>query len=189
MNTQSFTESRETPRTPTPNTAKRCSSPSGAAPRDRRAEEPRNAQPTDPFAARYGRHLPLGLRTEAAHMSWSDFTDAYSPKTGPVCLKGWSERRVDAAHKTYSATLQVDGTTRTTRASGAGAISAMTAIVYEAGYPVEINSFHQQHAGKQTATFLECSRGYQRHWAMGIGADSSESIVNAFVAAANLLSN
>lgn len=141
----------------------------------------------DPFEARFGRPLPLGIREAAAGMDWTRFADEFHPADGPLRMVDWNQRRTNAARKTISATLQVDGETRTARASGSGTISAMTAIVYEAGLPVEINEFHQQRAGGQTATFLECSRGYRRHWAMGMGSSSAESIVDAFVSAANIL--
>lgn len=141
----------------------------------------------DPFEARFGRPLPLGIREAAAGMSWPQFTAAFRPADGPLRMLEWNQLRSNPARKTISATLQVDGETRTARASGSGTISAMTAIVYGAGCPVEINEFHQQRAGRQTATFLECSRGYRRYWAMGLGSSPTESIVDAFVSAANIL--
>src|SRR5699024_5744417 len=131
--------------------------------------------------------LPLGLREAAAGMDWERFTAEFRPADGALRMVDWNQRRTNAARKTISATLQVDGETRTARASGSGTISAMTAIVYEAGLPVEINEFHQQRAAEKTATFLECSRGYRRRWAMGLGSSSAESIVDAFVSAANVL--
>ncbi|QDQ98598.1 alpha-isopropylmalate synthase regulatory domain-containing protein [Tomitella fengzijianii] len=144
--------------------------------------------PADPFSARFGRPLPKGMRDAAAHMDWETFLAAFRPADGPLVLNDFTARRTGSAHRTITARVRVDGENRTLEATGVGTISAMTAIVYQAGYPLEINSFHQQRAGTRIATFLECSRGYQRRWAMGIGETTAESIVDAFIAAANRVS-
>lgn len=144
--------------------------------------------PADPFSARFGRPLPRGMRAAAAHMSWDEFTATFRPADGPLQLQSFTQHRADAAHRTITATVTIDGESHILEATGVGTISAMTSIVYAAGFPLEINAFHQQRAGGQIATFVECSRGYQRQWAMGLGATTAESIVDAFISAANRVS-
>src|SRR5699024_281746 len=141
-----------------------------------------------PFRDRFGRPLPVGMRAAAAGMDWAEFTATFRPTDAPVRMVAWSQRRIDAARKSITATLPIGHAETTVRAGGTGTISAMTAIVYAVGFPVEINEFHQQRAGDQTATFLECSRGYTRHWVMGLGDSHAASIIDAFICAANVLS-
>ncbi|MGW0041462.1 hypothetical protein [Rhodococcus sp. NPDC003348] len=48
---------------------------------------------------------------------------------------------------------------------------------------MEILSFHQLHiAADRTATFLLCEHDGQRHWALGFGADATESSIEAMTA-------
>ncbi|WP_024796024.1 hypothetical protein [Tomitella biformata] len=162
--------------------AARCPAPSRISGQDRRA-----ARPADPFAQRFGKALPRELRLEAAQMSWPTFEAAYAPSSGPLRLSAWSEQRINSAKSTYSATLGIERTICHASADAAGPISAMTAMLHEAGFPMEVTSFHQQQAGEMTATFIYCTNGARRHWAMGMGASCTDSIVNAFVSAANLL--
>lgn len=170
----------------------RCAAPSLTSGQDRRsprATEPSidSARHADPFAARFGKSLPRGLRLEAGQMTWSAFEAAYAPAAGPLRLANWTEQRINSARTKFTATLDIDHATRHATANAPGPISAMTAILHEAGYPVEVMSFHQQQAGHQTATFINCTDGRRRHWAMGIGENCTDSILRAFISAANLL--
>lgn len=147
----------------------------------------RTTAPADPFAQRFGKSLPRELRTEANQMTWSAFEAAYSPAAGPLRLEVWTEDRINSSRSTYTAELNIAHAIRHATANAAGPISAMTAILHDAGYPMEVTSFHQQQAGEQTATFIRCTSGDRQHWAMGMGADCTASALAAFIAAANLL--
>ncbi|WP_182358283.1 alpha-isopropylmalate synthase regulatory domain-containing protein [Tomitella gaofuii] len=198
---RAFTQKRSLPHPATPRTGvgrarSRCGCRTSGL-RDRSAAQPctecRDAGtvdscPADPFAARYGRPLPKGMRDAAAHMGWDEFAATFRPAHGPLELLDFTARRAGSGCRTITARLRIDGETHTVEATGVGTISAMTAIVYAAGHPLEINAFHQQRAGAAIATFVECSRGYQRRWAMGIGESTAASIVDAFIAAANRIS-
>lgn len=196
MNSPSTTFSNTAPGPFTRTSAKgRCAAPSLNSPAsgpDRRGT--RQAEPAidsdrhaDPFAARFGKSLPRGLRLEADHMTWPAFEAAYAPAAGPLRLDNWTEERISSARTRFTATLDIDHARRLATANATGPISAMTAILHEAGYPVEVTSFHQQQAGSKTATFIHCTDGHHDHWAMGIGENCTESSLRAFVSAANLL--
>lgn len=148
-----------------------------------------SARHADPFAARFGKSLPRGLRLEADHMTWPAFEAAYAPAAGPLRLANWTEERISSARTRFTATLDIDHARRLATANATGPISAMTAILHEAGYPMEVTSFHQQQASDKTATFIHCTDGRRSHWAMGIGENCTESILRAFISAANLLGN
>ncbi|GAA4822716.1 alpha-isopropylmalate synthase regulatory domain-containing protein [Tomitella cavernea] len=198
---RAFTQKRSLPHPATPRAGvgrvrSRCGCRTSGL-RDRSAAQPctecRDAGtvdtcPADPFCARFGRPLPKGMRDAAAHMSWDEFLAAFRPADGPLELVDFIARRTGSARRTITARVRIGGETHTVEATGVGTVSAMTAIVYEAGYPLEINAFHQQRAGTKIATFVECSRGYQRRWAMGIGETTAESIVDACISAANRVS-
>lgn len=172
----------------------RCATPSLASGQDRRstraADRPGQAEwaaQSDPFAQRFGKSLPRELRIEADQMSWPAFESAYAPTAGPLRLSAWSEERINSARTKYTATLGIEHAVRLASTDASGPISAMTAILHEAGFPMEVTSFHQQQAGRQIATFIYCTNGARRHWAMGIGENCTDSILHAFISAANLL--
>lgn len=144
---------------------------------------------TDPFARRFGKPLPRPLRAEATPLSWPDFEAAYTRRAGRYRLEGLSTRPCGNARTEYTAALNIDGDTRLARTRAHGPASAMTAILHDAGMSIEIASLHQHRVDGRTATFLLCSRGMRRRWAMGFAPDSAGSIVDALVSAANLLTD
>lgn len=161
--------------------ASHCATPS------RSSRTPRIPAQSDPFALRFGKSLPRELRAEAGTMTWSAFEAAYAPAGGPLQLDGWTEDRISSSRATYSADLNIDHSPHHASAAAAGPISAMTAMLHEAGFPIEVTSFHQQRAGEQTATFILATSGDRQHWAMGMGADCAASALAALICAANLL--
>lgn len=139
----------------------------------------------DPFAARYGKPLPRSLREEAASMDWSTFAFTYSHNSGPVRLGSWSAVRAGSGLRRYNATLGMAGSIRTVAATAPGAISAMTSMLSDAGFGLEILQFHQQQTADGTATFVECEHEGRRRWAMGLAGSGEESSLRALVAGAN----
>ena len=126
--------------------------------------------------------------------SFDNFLDAYGPGNGPVRLGHWSctdaERpagRLGPQARNYQATLAVGDRIGTSRAAATGPVAALTEMLYERGFAVEMTAFHQVPAGEHTATFIRGSDGGRTEWAMGWSKDSTESALRAVVACANRL--
>jgi|GEM_PF-3035184 len=161
------------------------------APRTGRASAPCPAgiPPSDPLNRRYGKRLPRGLRREAAHLSWDEFESAYTCRDGRFRLDELSRRSQGVTGHEYTAAVTDGDTVRRRRARAHGAASVLTALLHEAGVPLEIAALHQQRLEADVATFLLCVRGRRRRWAMGLGAGSDDSIADALVSGANLLTD
>ncbi|KAA0021446.1 alpha-isopropylmalate synthase regulatory domain-containing protein [Antrihabitans cavernicola] len=143
----------------------------------------------DPFAHRFGVSLPRDLARAGGGMTWTDFVEAYAPTAGPVRLSSWTEMRRTAGLPEFEATLGIDDRISSTRIEAAGPIAALTAILYDAGYGVEILSFHQRAVAVGLATFVLCERAGRCQWAFAIHSDHTESALRAIIAGANMLGN
>ena len=142
----------------------------------------------DPFAARYGRALPLALRAHAAGMSWDEFTTTYAPQNGPLHLGGWSAAALTGGLCAYEATFTLGGSIHRSASVATGPVSAMTGMIHELGFRLEIRSFHRQDMGECHATFLLCEAHDERScWVMGLGATAAESTLRAMTAGINRL--
>lgn len=141
----------------------------------------------DPFFQRFGTHLPRDLRTQAQGLSWSEFTQRFSPTGGPIRLGSWETTGLGAGRNTYTATLGLGDTITSASATATGPIAALTSMLYDAGFQIEILSFHQQRTSAGTATFILCDHDGERRWAMAIGEDCISSSLDAIIAGANLL--
>ncbi len=141
--------------------------------------------PLDPFAARYGRALPLPLRAEAAGMSWSEFLAVYADQRGPLRLGDWSATRMPAGRAAFEATISVGDTVHTAAALACGPVAAMTEMLHDLGFGLEIHSFHRHDLGDTHVTFLHCGSGEQRTWVMGMGETGAESTLRAMIAGIN----
>ncbi|MBC2643972.1 MULTISPECIES: 2-isopropylmalate synthase [unclassified Rhodococcus (in: high G+C Gram-positive bacteria)] len=148
---------------------------------------PSSTPAADPFAARHHKSLPRELRTEAAGMTWSAFENTYAPSNGPFRLGSWSEQKTGPGMWDFAATLGIGESICKTGASAPGPVAAMTSMLYDAGCPMEILSFHQHEIGHRTATFLLCESVGIRLWAMGIGESHTESTLRAMISGANRL--
>ncbi|OYD69792.1 alpha-isopropylmalate synthase regulatory domain-containing protein [Rhodococcus sp. OK302] len=153
------------------------------------ASDSSTAFAADPFAARHGKSLPAGLRSECSAMSWNEFESTYAAMNGPIRLGAWSTEKIAPGRWTFEATLGLGERIAKASATATGAISAMTSMLYDAGISLEILSFHQHQIGHRTATFIftECSG--RRSWAMGIGESATESSLRAMTSAANRFSH
>lgn len=139
----------------------------------------------DPFAARYGRPMPRGLRSDAAGLAWSEFVEVYSP-SGPARLGCWSSTPVGAGRHRFEATLTFGERIRHFATVATGPIAALSAMLHDAGHALEIHSFHQIDTGEGIATFVHCERDARRTWAMAIAADGPDSALRAAIAAVNI---
>lgn len=161
------------------------------APRTGRAAAPCAAGVplSDPLNRRYGKRLPRGLRREAAHLSWDEFESAYTCRDGRFRLDELSRRSQGVVGHEYTTAVTDGDTVRRRRARAHGAASVLTALLHEAGVPLEIAALHQQRLDAGVATFLLCVRGRRRRWAMGLGPGTDASIADALVSGANLLTD
>ncbi|MDJ0393748.1 alpha-isopropylmalate synthase regulatory domain-containing protein [Rhodococcus sp. G-MC3] len=159
----------------------------------------------DTFAA----FLPAALRDRAANMSWTTFTDTFCRTSGPIRLGNWTTSRARGGRTTFEATFGIAANhtasnhtasnhtagepayIRSATATSFGPIDALTSMLYDAGFHIEITSFHQQTMGTgdtaETATFVLCEYDGRHEWSMAIGHDSAESSIRAIIGAANML--
>ncbi|MFD4294590.1 alpha-isopropylmalate synthase regulatory domain-containing protein [Rhodococcus sp. NPDC058532] len=143
---------------------------------------------TDPFSARFGMPLPREMRADCSGMGWRTFLATYSPSNGPIRFGRWSVAPLGAGRCEFKATLGIGDAIHQATAEASGPVSALTAMLYDAGFQLEILSFHQLRiADDRTATFLLCEHDGRRHWAVGFGHDATASSVEAMIAGANLL--
>lgn len=142
-------------------------------------------QPIHPPAPDFGLLLPRALRD--SHLSWDAFTSRYTCTSGPIRFGTWATRAQRGGRTEFDATFAFGDTITSCSATAFGAVEALTSMLYDAGFHVEIISFHQQNAGGQTMTFVECDSGGRREWAMAHDSDSIESSIRAIIGAANML--
>ncbi|MDV8025043.1 2-isopropylmalate synthase [Rhodococcus sp. IEGM 1330] len=144
---------------------------------------------TDPFHARFGCALPRTMRDEITwqHMSWANFTDRFSPATGPLRLGSWTGTKTSGGKIEFDATFGIGDTIIACAATTYGPIEALTSMLHDAGFRIEILSFHQQIIGDETATFVLAENDGRREWSMAIEADATLSAVRAVIAGANIL--
>ncbi len=139
------------------------------------------------FTARFGKPVPAALRAASDGMSWTEFERTYSPAAS-IRLGGWrvADRADDQIELT--ATIATGDRIAPMSATACGPLSALTGMLYDVGAPVEIVALHQQSTTEGFFTFIHADRDERRIWAMGHGADATESAMQALIAAANKLS-
>jgi hypothetical protein len=140
--------------------------------------------------------LPRGLREKAADMSWDGFLAAYGHSAGPLELTHWecadhrgTSRCLGPQARTYQATFAVGGHSSTASASASGPIAAMTAMLHDRGFALEMLNFHQVQMGRDTVTFIRGTDGVRDDWAMSWAEDPTQSALRAVIACANRLAN
>ncbi|PTR21344.1 hypothetical protein C8K36_1153 [Rhodococcus sp. OK519] len=141
----------------------------------------------DPFFQRFGTHLPRDLRAQAQGLSWTEFAQRFAPTGGPVRLGSWTSEHLGAGRHTFTATLGLGDCISSASATATGPIAALTSMLFDAGFQLEILSFHQQRTSEGTATFILAEHDGQRRWAMAIAEDCNASARAAIIAGANLL--
>lgn len=144
----------------------------------------------DPFRARFGHRLPLGLREEARGMEWRTFTATYAP-LGDLRITNLEAQKLRGT--TYRYTAQITDTTGAARVESTreiiatGPCSAVTNMLADMGRRVEILSFHQFEIFEATVTFIYTCDNNKRAWAMGFGPTKEASIASALSTAATRL--
>ncbi|MEO7079346.1 alpha-isopropylmalate synthase regulatory domain-containing protein [Rhodococcus sp. BP22] len=148
---------------------------------------------SDCFAARYGAPLPRDLRDQAANLNWAAFLQRFGARTGPIRLGSWSAQPGPGGRTRFDATFGVGNTIHTTTATSHGPIDALTSMLYDAGFHIEILNFHQQSVSEngthdaKIATFVLCEFDGRRAWSMAMDGDGTSSSIRAIIGAANML--
>lgn len=143
---------------------------------------------TSPSNDSFAALLPRELRDYAATMSWTTFTRRFFAPNGPIRLGSWARAGGRGGRTTFDATFGIGDSIHSATATAYGPIDALTSMLYDAGFHLEIISFHQQPLGDgTTATFVRCEFDGRQEWAIAIESDSAESAVRALVSAANML--
>lgn len=141
--------------------------------------------------------LPRALREKARDMSWSTFTSTFCRTSGPIKLGSWTAAPARGGRITFDATFGITPDHQhppyihTATATSFGPIDALTSMLYDAGFHIEIMSFHQQTIASgdtpAIATFVLCDYDGRREWSMAIGGTGAESSIRAIIGAANML--
>jgi hypothetical protein len=95
--------------------------------------------------------------------------------------------RLGPEPRAFQATLAIGDRIETATASAAGAVAALTQMLYERGISLEMLRFHQLESGEHTATFIHGCDGRRSQWAMGWSEDPTQSALRAVIACANRL--
>ncbi|WP_072807141.1 hypothetical protein [Rhodococcoides yunnanense] len=132
--------------------------------------------------------LPRELRSQALGMSWTAFTRRFGAASGPIRLGSWDFSAARAGRTTFDATFGIGTSIHSATATTYGPIDALTSMLYDAGFHIEITSFHQQQMpAVGTTTFVLAEFDGTREWAMASGSTSAESSIKAIIGAANML--
>lgn len=112
----------------------------------------------------------------------------FGSTAGPIRLGSWSSRAAHGGRMTFDATFGIADTIHTAAATAYGPIEALTSMLYDAGFHLEILSFHQQPGPTgQTVTFVLCEFDGRQEWSMAIESDCKQSSIRAVIGAANRL--
>lgn len=136
----------------------------------------------------FGIAVPRELRQHAAALSFADFRDRFTGARGPIRLGSWSTAPARGGRTTFEATFGLADSIHSATASAYGPIDALTSMLYDAGFHIEIISFHQQTMRDgRTATFVQCECGGRTEWAFAASDSGAESSIRAIIGAANML--
>ncbi|OBB92618.1 homocitrate synthase [Mycobacterium sp. 852002-40037_SCH5390672] len=146
------------------------------------------------FGERFGVALPRGLREPANAMAWESFAAIYGRNAGPLRLGHWEctdadrvATRLGPQARNFRAVIAVGDRISTLTAAAGGPIAALTAMLHERGWTVEIAGFHQMRSATGIATFILGRDGARTEWAMGWSDDPTQSALRAVIACANRL--
>lgn len=94
--------------------------------------------------------LPRGLRQRTAGMSWAAVLATYGPSSGPLQLGAWAcvgtgrpGARPGLQNRKFQATLAIGDRVCKSSVAAAGPVAALTEMLHEHGFAVELLSFHQ----------------------------------------------
>ena len=129
-------------------------------------------------------------------MSWTNFTQQFAASSGPIRLGSWDSTTARGGRTSFAATFGIGDSIHTASATTYGPIDALTSMLYDAGFHLEIISFHQQpiqsvdpltERGDRTATFVLAEFDGRQRWSMAIESGATESSIRAIIGAANML--
>lgn len=144
----------------------------------------------DPFRARFGHKLPVGLREEARGMQWRTFVNTYAPASD-LRINLTDIQRLRGTYNRYTAEITTNTpngrTVEVTEIVASGAIQAASNLLADRGRRVEIHSFHQFEIFEATVTFLYAGDNNKKHWALGFGGTREQSMVAAMNSASQLI--
>lgn len=136
---------------------------------------------------RYVALLPRDLRDEAGDMDWTTLQHRFCAASGPIRLGSWDSRPARGGRTMFDATFGLRDSIHAASATTYGPIDALTSMLYDAGFHIEIISFHQQRLDHSTATFVLAEFDGRREWSLAVASDGAESSVRAVIGAANML--
>lgn len=142
----------------------------------------------DPFRSRFGYRMPKGMRQEARGMDWKTFTRTYCPSD--IRVESFHAQRLSAGRHQYEigmTGLRADRLGTRVSITAMGPSAAMSEILADHGFAVEIREFHQYDIFEAAATFLYAIHKSKRVWAVGFGASRELSTANALASAATRL--
>lgn len=144
----------------------------------------------DPFRARFGHKLPVGLRSEARGMQWRTFVSTYAPASN-IRVNLTEIQRLRGAYNRYNVEITTNTpagrTVEVTDIVASGAMQAVSNLLADRGRRVEIHSFHQFEIFEATVTFIYAGDNNKKHWAMGFGGTREQSMVAAMNSASELI--
>ncbi|RAV34180.1 hypothetical protein [Corynebacterium heidelbergense] len=142
----------------------------------------------DPFRSRFGRRLPKAMREEARGLDWKSFINTYAP--ADIRVESWYSSRQSSGRFGYEigmTGLRSDGIGTQVSITAMGVASAMSEVLADHGYAVEIAEFHQYDIFEATVTFIYTVHKRKRVWAVGFGSNRDLSIASALCSAATRL--
>lgn len=144
----------------------------------------------DPFRARFGYKLPVGLRKEARGMQWRTFVNTYAP-VADVRINVVDIQRLRGCYNRYNVEITKNTPqgreVETTEIVASGVIQAASNLLADRGRRIEIYSFHQFEIFEATVTFIYAGDNNKKHWAMGFGGTREQSMVAAMNSASELI--
>lgn len=144
----------------------------------------------DPFRARFGHKLPVGLRKEARGMQWRTFVNTYAPASD-VRVNLTDIQRLRGAYNRYSVEITTTSPAgrevEITEIIASGAMQAVSNLMADRGRRVEVHSFHQFEIFEATVTFIYAGNNGKKHWAMGFGGTREQSMIAAMNSASQLI--
>lgn len=143
------------------------------------------------YAQRFSRALPGELAQETGAMSWQDFLDTYCPPRQPIRLRHWASRTIGRGLHEYEARFQRSDVAPSSmlgnwpaQTTASGEIRALSEMLHQLGYPLEIERFYQhEHDGTHSTIIRGVDRREQSCWALGFGSTGPHSATQAMLAA------
>lgn len=129
-------------------------------------------------------------------MSWTNFTQQFAAASGPIRLGSWDSSTARGGRTSFAASFGIGDSIHSASATAYGPIDALTSMLYDAGFHLEIISFHQQtiqsadpltERRDRTATFVLAEFDGRQRWSMAIESGATESSIRAIIGAANML--